>query len=210
MLGGGELDLAAGLPHASEFSDNITECRLVRRDSQPSSKCEGDQATVRLLHSFHFAACQLALRCGPGDRLSAATLPLVGRGRGSCLLVGVDGDNCERKNNAKCKSHEPADDESPIHRLIITNNGTKPGAGTDRCWPSRRRRPLRRRLGGAVLEDARACPGVRLVKLPRLSCAGSRRSGRVAEGGALLRRYGGECLHRGFESLLLRSRRSPN
>src|SRR5688572_27801683 len=34
----------------------------------------------------------------------------------------------------------------------------------------------------------------------------SRRSGRVAEGGALLRRYGGECLHRGFESLLLRSR----
>jgi hypothetical protein len=27
----------------------------------------------------------------------------------------------------------------------------------------------------------------------------------VAEGGALLRRYGGECLHRGFESLLLRS-----
>ena len=34
----------------------------------------------------------------------------------------------------------------------------------------------------------------------------SRRSGRVAEGGALLRRYGGELLHRGFESLLLRSR----
>ncbi len=33
----------------------------------------------------------------------------------------------------------------------------------------------------------------------------SRRSGRVAEGGALLRRYGGELLHRGFESLLLRS-----
>ena len=32
------------------------------------------------------------------------------------------------------------------------------------------------------------------------------RSGRVAEGGALLRRYGGELLHRGFESLLLRSR----
>ena len=39
---------------------------------------------------------------------------------------------------------------------------------------------------------------------PRLSCAHPRRSGRVAEGGALLRRYGGECLHRGFESLLLR------
>jgi hypothetical protein len=38
-----------------------------------------------------------------------------------------------------------------------------------------------------------------------LSCADPRRSGRVAEGGALLRRYGGECLHRGFESLLLRS-----
>src|SRR4051794_14514967 len=32
------------------------------------------------------------------------------------------------------------------------------------------------------------------------------RSGRVAEGGALLRRYGDECLHRGFESLLLRWR----
>src|SRR5918993_1162394 len=32
----------------------------------------------------------------------------------------------------------------------------------------------------------------------------SRRSGRVAEGGALLRRYVGEFLHRGFESLLLR------
>src|SRR5437899_5852496 len=31
-----------------------------------------------------------------------------------------------------------------------------------------------------------------------------RRSGRVAEGGALLRRYGGINLHRGFESLLLR------
>ena len=30
------------------------------------------------------------------------------------------------------------------------------------------------------------------------------RSGRVAEGGALLRRYGGLNLHRGFESLLLR------
>ncbi len=30
------------------------------------------------------------------------------------------------------------------------------------------------------------------------------RSGRVAEGGALLRRYGGLILHRGFESLLLR------
>src|SRR5216110_2954084 len=39
---------------------------------------------------------------------------------------------------------------------------------------------------------------------PRLSCADPRRSGRVAEGGALLRRYGGEYLHRGFESLLLR------
>ena len=37
----------------------------------------------------------------------------------------------------------------------------------------------------------------------------SRRSGRVAEGGALLRRYGGECLHRGFESLLLRFRTRP-
>jgi hypothetical protein len=35
--------------------------------------------------------------------------------------------------------------------------------------------------------------------------AWSRRSGRVAEGGALLRRYVGEHLHRGFESLLLRS-----
>src|SRR2546423_12672896 len=32
----------------------------------------------------------------------------------------------------------------------------------------------------------------------------ARRSGRVAEGGALLRRYGGTNLHRGFESLLLR------
>src|SRR3954451_23818834 len=34
----------------------------------------------------------------------------------------------------------------------------------------------------------------------------ARRSGRVAEGGALLRRYVGEYLHRGFESLLLRWR----
>ncbi len=34
----------------------------------------------------------------------------------------------------------------------------------------------------------------------------TRRSGRVAEGGALLRRYVGEYLHRGFESLLLRWR----
>ena len=32
----------------------------------------------------------------------------------------------------------------------------------------------------------------------------------MAEGGALLRRYGGECLHRGFESLLLRSNVSDN
>ena len=31
-----------------------------------------------------------------------------------------------------------------------------------------------------------------------------RRSGRVAEGGALLRSYAGEYLRRGFESLLLR------
>src|SRR4051812_30991378 len=37
----------------------------------------------------------------------------------------------------------------------------------------------------------------------------SRRSGRVAEGGALLRRYGDECLHRGFESLLLRDKNDP-
>src|SRR5439155_7695270 len=49
---------------------------------------------------------------------------------------------------------------------------------------------------------ARAAAGRRVA--PRLSCANPRRSGRVAEGGALLRRYGGECLHRGFESLLLR------
>ena len=31
----------------------------------------------------------------------------------------------------------------------------------------------------------------------------------MAEGGALLRRYGGECLHRGFESLLLRLAELP-
>src|SRR5262249_38701907 len=37
-----------------------------------------------------------------------------------------------------------------------------------------------------------------------LTCPPVRRSGRVAEGGALLRRYGAEWLHRGFESLLLR------
>ena len=37
-----------------------------------------------------------------------------------------------------------------------------------------------------------------------ITCRAVRRSGRVAEGGALLRRYGDECLHRGFESLLLR------
>ena len=48
------------------------------------------------------------------------------------------------------------------------------------------------------------CPHIRFEESGRLSCADSRRSGRVAEGGALLRRYGGECLHRGFESLLLR------
>jgi hypothetical protein len=36
-----------------------------------------------------------------------------------------------------------------------------------------------------------------------------RRSGRVAEGGALLRRYGGHFLHRGFESLLLRLHSRP-
>ena len=48
------------------------------------------------------------------------------------------------------------------------------------------------------------CPRIRLEESSRLSCADPRRSGRVAEGGALLRRYGGECLHRGFESLLLR------
>src|SRR4249919_1547714 len=48
------------------------------------------------------------------------------------------------------------------------------------------------------------CPRIRLEESSRLSCADSRRSGRVAEGGALLRRYGDECLHRGFESLLLR------
>src|SRR4051812_24716677 len=36
-----------------------------------------------------------------------------------------------------------------------------------------------------------------------------RRSGRVAEGGALLRRYMGEYLCRGFESLLLRQTWRP-
>ena len=44
---------------------------------------------------------------------------------------------------------------------------------------------------------------LRLVGPRNLSLA-VRRSGRVAEGGALLRRYGAEWLHRGFESLLLR------
>src|SRR2546425_216420 len=91
-----------------------------------------------------------------------------------------------------------------------------PGGGSERClgypartrgevaeWlkaapseaPTRRRRAWRTRGLG---------PCVRFPKMPRLSCADPRRSGRVAEGGALLRRYGGECLHRGFESLLLR------
>src|SRR5919108_35491 len=51
---------------------------------------------------------------------------------------------------------------------------------------------------------ARGALRVRPPETCRLSCAHPRRSGRVAEGGALLRRYGGECLHRGFESLLLR------
>ncbi len=54
--------------------------------------------------------------------------------------------------------------------------------------------------------DGGACP---------ISSGAPGRSGRVAEGGALLRRYGGECLHRGFESLLLRrsrlhDRRTPS
>src|ERR671922_514075 len=59
-------------------------------------------------------------------------------------------------------------------------------------------------LVGDGQKDARASPRVRPPETCRLSCAHPRRSGRVAEGGALLRRYGGECLHRGFESLLLR------
>src|SRR6185503_5331932 len=41
-------------------------------------------------------------------------------------------------------------------------------------------------------------------------CARFGRSGRVAEGGALLRRYGGKNFRRGFESLLLRPRAVPS
>jgi hypothetical protein len=48
-------------------------------------------------------------------------------------------------------------------------------------------------------------PGVAARRHPAIPWP-SRRSGRVAEGGALLRRYVGECLRRGFESLLLRWR----
>ncbi len=61
--------------------------------------------------------------------------------------------------------------------------------------PRRVRRELRQRLSEPIPGGA------------PLRCPGSGRSGRVAEGGALLRRYGGLILHRGFESLLLRSRR---
>ena len=46
-------------------------------------------------------------------------------------------------------------------------------------------------------------PGLRLM-------GRTGRSGGVAEGGALLRRYGGELLHPGFESLLLRQRVASN
>src|SRR6266536_2460942 len=66
---------------------------------------------------------------------------------------------------------------------------------TDNGFRDRRIRPLCHPSEEG--QSSRASPG------RRLSC-GPRRSGRVAEGGALLRRYGGELLHRGFESLLLR------
>ena len=61
-------------------------------------------------------------------------------------------------------------------------------------------------MRGAVLEDVRARPARPSLETRSAILRQPRRSGRVAEGGALLRRYGGECLHRGFESLLLRFR----
>ena len=57
--------------------------------------------------------------------------------------------------------------------------------------------------------SARACPRRGISAPDRAIPCPSRRSGRVAEGGALLRRYVGINLRRGFESLLLRSRSSP-
>ena len=60
----------------------------------------------------------------------------------------------------------------------------------------------RSELIGRIHDCARARRPVRAAGCPISSRDG--RSGRVAEGGALLRRYGGELLHRGFESLLLR------
>src|SRR5437899_1662009 len=61
--------------------------------------------------------------------------------------------------------------------------------------------PTRRRR----LEDMRALPARPSSEDASAILRHTRRSGRVAEGGALLRRYGGECLPRGFESLLPRS-----
>src|SRR3954463_5206820 len=56
--------------------------------------------------------------------------------------------------------------------------------------------------GGIFLSPGRGVGGER--RKSRRYNGRARRSGRVAEGGALLRRYVGEYLHRGFESLLLR------
>ena len=100
---------------------------------------------------------------------------------------------------------------------IVTAVGSEPErsrAGRQGALPARGRlrRPARRDRGQGAEALRADRPHSRLIRpgdrweLPvvRYPLA-TGRSGRVAEGGALLRRYGGELLHRGFESLLLRS-----
>src|SRR4029078_4785066 len=69
---------------------------------------------------------------------------------------------------------------------------------------------VRHRVGRHVRADDRRGEFLRLGLARRFGTLFAlRRSGRGAEGGALLRRYGAEWLHRGFESLLLRSAQRP-
>src|SRR5213079_50852 len=90
-----------------------------------------------------------------------------------------------------------------LHR--VRARGLVPRAALQARFPGpERNRPVRDRVDRDVRADGRRRE-LFLLATTVANLSGLRRSGRVAEGGALLRRYGAEWLHRGFESLLLRS-----
>jgi hypothetical protein len=134
--------------------------------------------------------------------------------RGSCGSADVLCDQAQRSGGRSPLCRAPRGRET---RCLGADS--RPFAHLDRKSPVRGMpgRPERMNMGEPVppFSPASAAPvfcgnqeaGASFLaerRRKRAVRSASRRSGRVAEGGALLRRYGGECLHRGFESLLLR------